>query len=154
MLYRVITGDGIDIRKLIKSLDENDKNLMILPETSLDINEQASFLKNIPDSFVGDIITLSPFIISDTPTNSLFISDSNLELKKVKNHIFGLSTDMVCHTILGRHISVSDSAFYELEIIRDKTKHGEKKEIILDLLSKMGDSFEKMNIISILRKRD
>lgn len=153
---RVITGKGSDIRKYI--LNINMENVLLFPENGLDINEQASFLESIIETnFDGDIITFSSYIISDAKTGTVYnLENKNGDFKLVKNeeHKFGDSADLTFNIVMNRNFSCSNLALKEIKNIKEDIKNGVEKHLILKKLLHIGDSFEKMEAISILRKRE
>lgn len=154
---RVITGKGNIIRKYIETiLDKN--NVIVFPENGLDLDEQSKFIENkVTEDFKGDIITFSAYIISDAPTDSVYsikLEKNKFNLEKNQDHKFGNSADLTASTIMGKYQTCSSLAIKELEKIKQDINDGIDKRDILNNLSKIGESFEKMNIVHILRKRE
>jgi hypothetical protein len=154
---RVITGKGEEIREYIKTISDKD-DVIIFPENGLDLEEQSLFIENkLGEGFNGDIITFSTYIVSDAPTGSVY--NINLEKKKFKleknhNHRFGNSADLTTTVVMGKYQSCSNLAIKELEKIRKDVYDGVDNQELMVKLAQLGDSFEKMNVISVLRKRE
>lgn len=55
---------------------------------------------------------------------------------------------------MNRNFSCSNLALKEIKNIKEDIKNGVEKHLILKKLLHIGDSFEKMEAISILRKRE
>ena len=105
------------------------------------------------------LTTHSPFIVSDCQKENVYIfeKDSNLKVRKVKNpefQTFGTSIEMIYWNVFQKQQSISNVAKNELDKIETKIKSNElNKEQAIDALRKFGDSFEKMNIIKLLREK-
>ena len=151
---RVITGKGQIVREYILTAPEGT---IILPERGLDLDEQASFLKQkLSEGFDGDIVTFSPWIICDTPTGSVYTINENLELIENTNHKFGDSADVSSMVVMRRQKSCSNLTLEKIDeikedVIRIKTK--EDVNNVLNKLSTIGQSFEKLSVINILKAK-
>lgn len=105
------------------------------------------------------LTTHSPFIVSDCQKENVYIfeKDSNLKVKNPKNpefQTFGTSIEMIYWNVFQKQQSISNVAKSELDKIETKIKRNElNKEQAIDALRKFGDSFEKMNIIKLLREK-
>ncbi len=154
---RVITGKGQIVREYIETISDKN-NAIILPENGLDLEEQSKFIENkLEEDFNGDVITFSAYIISDTPTGSVYninLEQNKFKLEKNHDHKFGNSADLTATTVIGKNQSCSSLAIKELEKIKQDVKDGIDKKDILNKLAQIGDSFEKMNVVGILRKRE
>lgn len=152
---RVITGKGQIVREYILTAPEGT---IILPERDLDLEEQSKFIENkLAEDFNGDVITFSAYIISDAPTGSVYninLEQNKFKLEKNNDHKFGNSADLTATTVIGKHQSCSSLAIKELEKIKQDVKDGIDKRDILNKLAQIGDSFEKMNVVGILIKRE
>ena len=154
---RLITGKGKEIREYIKTISNKD-NVIIFPEIALDLEEQSNFIENkLNENFNGDIITFSTYIVSDAPTGSVYnlnLEKGKFKLEKNNDHKFGNSDYLTATVVMGKYQSCSSLAIKELEKIKKDIHDDVDKQEIMVKLAQLGDSFEKMNIISLLRKRE
>lgn len=138
------------------------------PETHFNPDWRSKFVSIINDALFYEEIfreqeliltTHSPFIVSDCQKENVYIfeKDSNLKVKNPKNpkfQTFGTSIEMIYWNVFQKQQSISNVAKNELDKIETKIKSDElNKEQAIDALRKFGDSFEKMNIINILREK-
>jgi restriction system-associated AAA family ATPase len=139
------------------------------PETHFNPNWRSKFVSIINESIKDEMIlreqellltTHSPFIVSDCKKENVFKFQRDEKTNKIltpknpDNETYGTSVDMIYWNIFKKHQSISDVAFNELESIRKKVNNDElTKEEAVKELSRFGDSFEKMNIIGILKKK-
>ena len=139
------------------------------PETHFNPDWRSKFVSIINESIKDEMIpreqeliltTHSPFIVSDCKKENVFKFQRDEQTNKIltpknpDNETYGTSVDMIYWNIFKKHQSISDVAFSELEVIRKKVNNNElTKDEALKELSRFGDSFEKMNIIGILKKK-
>jgi restriction system-associated AAA family ATPase len=138
------------------------------PETHFNPEWRSKFVSIINDVlFDKDIsreqelilTTHSPFIVSDCQKENVYIfeKDSSLKVKSPRNPLFqtfGTSIEMIYWNVFQKQQSISNVAKSELNKIETKIKSNElNKEQAIDALRKFGDSFEKMNIIKLLREK-
>lgn len=138
------------------------------PETHFNPDWRSKFVSTINDALFDEEIfreqeliltTHSPFIVSDCQKENVYIfeKDSNLKVKNPKNpefQTFGTSIEMIYWNVFQKQQSISNVAKSELDKIETKIKSNElNKEQAIDALRKFGDSFEKMNIVNILREK-
>ncbi len=138
------------------------------PETHFNPEWRSKFVSIINDVLFDEntsreqeliLTTHSPFIVSDCQKENVYIfeKDSNLKVRKVKNpefQTFGTSIEMIYWNVFQKQQSISNVAKNELDKIETKIKSNElNKEQAIDALRKFGDSFEKMNIIKLLREK-
>lgn len=151
---RVITGKGQIVREYILTAPEGT---IILPERGLDLEEQASFLKQkLSEGFNGDIVTFSPWIVCDTPTGSVYTINENLELIENANHKFGDSADVSSMVVMRRQESCSNLTLEKInEIKKDALRIKTKEDVsnVLNKLNEIGKSFEKLSVINILKAK-
>lgn len=147
--------------------------LMDEPETHFNPDWRSKFVSTLNNSLFNEevysevfreqeliLTTHSPFIVSDCTKENVYLFNRNDQSNKIstptnpKFETFGTSIDMIYWNIFKKHQSISDVAFNELESIRKKVNNDElTKEEAVKELSRFGDSFEKMNIIGILKKK-
>lgn len=151
---RVITGKGQIVREYILTAPEGT---IILPERGLDLDEQASFLKQkLNEGFDGDIVTFSPWIVCDTPTGSVYTINENLELIENANHKFGDSADVSSMVVMRRQESCSNLTLEKINEIKEdilQVKTKEDFDNVLNKLNEIGQSFEKLSVINILKAK-
>ena len=106
------------------------------------------------------LTTHSPFIVSDCRQENVYQFTRDKKTKKILSpsnpdfQTYGTSIEMIYWNIFKKHQSISDIALDELNAIKEKIVNNKlsKNEAIKEL-SRFGDSFEKMNIINILREK-
>lgn len=140
------------------------------PETHFNPEWRSKFVSIINDILLDEeqhmyreqelvLTTHSPFIVSDCKKENVYIfeKDSSLKVKIPKNpefQTFGTSIEMIYWNVFQKQQSISNVAKNELDKIEIKIKSNElNKEQAIDALRKLGDSFEKMNIIRLLREK-
>lgn len=140
-MRKVITGSGKNVRAYAEKFG-ND--LILFPEARLDINEQANFmLDNKEDK---DILTLSPWIISDTEKSNLFILNDELSLTEPDFNTYGASVNKISFDILNRKSTIGEKANKELLLSEENLEKYTIKEVDF----KFGESIEKMLFIKSL----
>lgn len=144
---RIITGTRENIRKYIETLYGSE---IIFPEHQLDISEQSHYIQNLPEYFDLDIITLSPWIISDS--DNIYIINNDLTLEKCEHKTFGTSIIEISSTIFNWNYTIAGLAALEID---NSTKHlttiedYHKSKLFL---SRFGESIEKFEAYNILNK--
>lgn len=138
------------------------------PETHFNPDWRSKFVSIINDTLFNEetfreqellLTTHSPFIVSDCQKENVYIfeKDSNLKVKNPRNpyfQTFGTSIEMIYWNVFKKQQSISNVAKKELDKIEIKVKNGElNKEATIEALRNFGDSFEKMNIIKLLREK-
>lgn len=100
-MRKVITGKGVNVRKYAETVEG-----IKFPENTLDINEQANFMSTLDVD--GDIITFSPWIISDSKEEQVFTVNDDLTLSPVDMNTYGASVNKISMNILGRNTTIGD----------------------------------------------
>lgn len=163
----VITGNLCDLKKYVDvnliNISEGmfcskikKEKYLVFPEHYQSF-EQQRYLINVleKNNMKLNVITNSPFIISDVKQINLFILDEKQKLNQSTINTYGMSLEMIYYNLFNEHKSIGQKSFEELEdlrlnIINDKiTKSEALKE-----LSNFADSFEKTNVIGILREKE
>jgi len=123
------------LREHIKGIRVTNR-IAIFPESGLDANEQAAFVKeNIRDYDV--VFTLSPFIISDAPSLTVL---GEVETKPK----FGDSVNsVVMH--LWRSQTIGDLALEKIDELRT---HPVTDELIENIYKEVGDSIERVFLLN------
>lgn len=147
---KVITGISQNIKPFIDLIKENkneyiknfeEKKIIYFPESGLDLNEQAAYMKNMNESDVV-IFTYSPYIISDTPTKFLFIVCDNLEIDKPDFNNFGASANKISMHILQRKSTIGDLSLDIVNQYQEKLNNDEIFDF-QDMDKTLGESVEK-----------
>lgn len=140
-MRKVITGSGKNVRAYAEKFGDN---LILFPETRLDINEQANFILNNKED--KDILTLSPWIISDTKEENLFILNDDLSLEESNFNTYGASVNKISFNILNRKSTIGEKAKKELELYKENID----QYTVSDIDFKFGESVEKILLIKCL----
>lgn len=148
---KIITGISQNIKPFINLIKENkneyikcfeEKKIIYFPESGLDINEQAAYIKNLKENDVV-IFTYSPYIISDTPTKFLFIVCDNLEIDKPDFNNFGASANKISMKILQRKATIGDLALDKINEYQEKLNNDEIFDF-KEMDKTLGESVEKV----------
>jgi restriction system-associated AAA family ATPase len=104
------------------------------------------------------LTTHSPFVVSDCKKEKVFIfNKENGYVTEPKNpdfQTYGTAIEMIYWHIFGKHETIAKLAFDELKEIEEKVRTNKlTKDETIKELSKYGDSFEKMNIVRLLREK-
>lgn len=140
-MRKVITGSGKNVRAYAEKFGNN---LILFPETRLDINEQANYL--LDNNEDKDILTLSPWIISDTEEDNLFILNDDLTFKEPNFNTYGASVNKISFSILDRKCTIGGKAKKELDFFRENIEQHSISEIDF----KFGESVEKILLVKNL----
>lgn len=150
MSMKVITSDsGLKLREYVKDFFiENpniyDGNFIVFPEYSLDAREQGLwYSKN--SQIYELVITLSPYIISDTPKEDLII----ISPEKNYSSFYGSSINKITMA-LWNSITIGEGVYSKLDEIRSRRVSGESSEELIKELEQFGDSVEKMFLVKEL----
>lgn len=136
---------GKVLREFLERVDPFTERVAFYPETGLDSEEQAYWIKENIDKF--DVVyTLSPFIISDSKELFL-IHDLTSEPEKMTG-LFGASVNKVTMN-LWRGCMVGEIT----RTIIDETKEIPNTEKALKKLDELGDSIEKLLCVNALLNR-
>ena len=144
---RILTGNTRNTREYTKTLSGSE---ILYPEHWLDVSDQANYVRNLPECFDSDIITLSPWIISDS--DNVYIINDDLTLEKFEHKTFGTSITEICSSIFNWNCTIAGLAALE---INNSTKHlttiedYHKSKLFL---SRFGESVEKFEAYNILNK--
>lgn len=138
---KIVTGKGPLIRKFILD-NENNKNLLILPESNLDLNEQANFINSIDKNSDITIITMSPFIISDVDREFVYVINPKGELKLANFQTFGTSVNKIT-MMLFRRETIGQKALNKINEISNNVE----TYSIEDIDKILGESVEKMFLL-------
>lgn len=139
------------------------------PETHFNPDWRSKFVSIINESIKDEIIpreqeliltTHSPFIVSDCKKENVFKFQrddrtNKILLPKIPDfETYGTSIEMIYWNIFEKYQTISDVAYNELEGIKKEILDNKiDKEEALKKLSRFGDSFEKTNIINIMREK-
>lgn len=99
------------------------------------------------------ITTHSPFAISDSYTEDVYIFEKDNEKTYFKNpniKTYGASVGVILENIFGRDKTISDLSNSEMDIIKNKTKNLDEIYKGKEDLNKFGESIEKFDAISYL----
>lgn len=146
---RVITGKGNIIRAYIEQITDKS-NCIILPENGLDVSEQASFIGSLDPNFSGDIITLSSLIISDVPSENMFVLSEDFELEEPACNTYGTSITKINSYVFDYKSSIGQSVSLALkELGKSISKQDEKGKNISpeEIQLKFGESVERHLIL-------
>lgn len=143
---RVITGSGKNVREYVKQMGDS---VIAFPETQLDVNEQAGYVNTLFEDG-PDIVTLSPWIISDTLEDDLFVLDDDLYLNETSFNTYGASVNKITMKVLGRHCTMGTKSKAELESYADNIEN----YTVADIDYKFGESVEKMLVLKLLFDRE
>lgn len=147
MPTKIITAmEGETLRDYAKSKD-GENRVAIFPEAGLSASEQAAFLLTSGDDF-DEVITFSPFIISDAVAGSLMVLDSDSDVSlKLGDSISRISMKLgYPETIGGIALSVIKEAREQLE---SATSAEEITGLISDINHTLGDSVEKVLFVKV-----
>jgi len=145
---KVITAiSGKNLREYADNRDAHpDSRVAIFPECSLDPNEQAAWLLENQDRF-DEVITFSPFIISDATRDELVILDGEDDYF----HHQGDSVNKITMCLHGRRETVGDRVTNYFKNIHEEWYNGGSNiDELMKKADKMGDSVEKILLIKTL----
>lgn len=142
---RVITGKGNIIRAYIEQIIDKS-NYIIFPENGLDVSEQANFIGSLDPNFSGDIITLSSLIISDVPSENMFVLSKDFELEEPACNTYGTSISKINSYVFDYKSSIGQSVKAKLKElakhISNQTEIG-KNVSFEEINLKFGESIER-----------
>ena len=139
--------NGTRLRDYAQGHVDNPR-VSIFPEAGLSPDEQAAFLLERGDEF-DEIITFSPFILSDTPQEALNVLDDEQGVF-VENHRQGASVNKI--TMNWRRETIGEIAKQHFDALREKALGDETPdyEALMRQAYDMGDSVEQTLLINTL----
>lgn len=150
---KVITGKSANLKKLIE-LNAKDNDI-IFPENGLDPEEQANFMLTLND-FDGRIFTFSPWIISDTHEDDLYVVQEDGKLIQLDFNNFGASVNKITMKIF-RRSTIGEKSSKKLESFKediDNINTETELEKLADTLDKtIGESVEKILFLKYVYDR-
>lgn len=139
------------------------------PETHFNPDWRSKFVSIINESIKDEVIpreqeliltTHSPFIVSDCKKENVYKFQRDIKTNKIllpktpDFETYGTSIEMIYWNIFEKYQTISDVAYNELEDIKKEILENKiDKKVALKRLSRFGDSFEKTNIINIIREK-
>jgi hypothetical protein len=144
---KVITGKSANLKKLIE-LNAKDNDI-IFPENGLDPEEQANFMLTL-NNFDGRIFTFSPWIISDTHEDDLYVIQDNGKLVQLDFNNFGASVNKITMKIF-RRATIGEKSLNFLESFKDNIdREKELEKIATTIDNTFGESVEKILFLKYL----
>ena len=149
--YVVTTAANAQMLRDYASTKQNDPKVAIFPENGRSAAEQATYLSTKDDS-ISEIITFSPFIISDAAPGCLNV----LDLSESQHNIhYGDSVNRVTLR-LWRKSTIGACAEAYIESVRAKvsnTSNVEHLETLAEQMDHVGDSVEKHILMNSIYKK-
>jgi len=143
-------------------LFKNTQSLFLLdePETHFNPDWRANFITRLHQSFSGSndqemlVTTHTPFLISDSRPEKVLVfskEDGSVSVSKPEYNTLGASINKITMATFGKRETIGGHAQGLLENLLHRFEEGEdKKQIISEIDSLLGDSVEKVLLINTI----
>lgn len=147
----VTTASNAQLLRDYAATKQHDAGVVIFPENNRSAAEQASIISELAPDTV-EVITFSPFVLSDAPTGSLQILDSGEASHGIKHadSVNRITMRLWRRSTIGQ---VGEAAIEQIRSQMQQTDDVATLETLANTLTALGDSIERhMLITEVYRK--